>query len=200
MSRIITSGKFVFTISSPNQSNELRTFFNISYTPKNRMKLSPYATNVEQKELINYFENWVKLIEEYNSIKVNPEDFFYKTYVDEYLNEFKILDENANLFPFDENKQLQIIYLLDIIESKLSNAKENDPIIDSLIEETVQLKNEVQSLTKSKVVSKLAILFAKIRKHGLVFLKEIYKEVKKEAIKKMITGGFEIIGEVTKHI
>ncbi|MGI4806379.1 MAG: hypothetical protein ACRYFL_16545 [Janthinobacterium lividum] len=159
-----------------------------------------HSTITEQRFVWQFFENWVKILKEYDSIDLSQEDEFIKHYQEEYFEEWKIVDEDTNEKPFNNQQQIAIFRLLEYVETKLKEDENQDSELTHIIQETESLKANIQNLTKNAVVKGLSKIFAKIKKKGLPLLFEVLKEVKKEIIKKVITEGFEIGSSTFHHI
>ena len=67
----------------------------------------------------------------------------------------------------------------------------DDETIRSILEDKITLRENLTNQTWKSVIRKLSRILSKIRKRGLNFLKEIYDETKKQALKKLIDGSFD---------
>lgn len=149
------------------------------------------------KDVQNFFNMWIGMIEEYNTISINEEDSFTRQYEEEFYHEFEIVDADADTSAFDHKRQMAIYKLLSAIESKLKLDYPNDQEITAIIEETKELKNNIQNRTKRAVVKGLSKIMAKIKKHSLKYLQEFWDETRKEAYKQLLRGGDDIAEAMT---
>lgn len=182
--------RFYFKVSNPNQSNDFRSFFSFYYFPESDKSFQKTSFNNEAIELFKHLNNWVKLLREYNSINYSEQDQFAKQYEDEFYAEFDILEEDAEINPFEHNRQVFIYNLLSYVERELIKSAEQDQEILSLISETQELKENIQNLSKKNLIRKLSRVFAKIKKKGLKLFIDIIDVAKKEIIKKALYGGY----------
>ncbi|WP_341963847.1 hypothetical protein, partial [Flavobacterium psychrophilum] len=114
-------------------------------------------------------------------------------YEEEFYSDFEILDEDAEVNPFEHDKQIFTYNLLEYVETELQKSNSEDEEIENLISETIALKNNLQNLTKKVVIRKMSIIFSKVKKKGLKLFLDIIDVAKKEIIKKALYGG---IGEI----
>ncbi len=192
--------RFYFRIFNPNQSSNLVSFFNFQFAPANEASLNPVASNDEYETVINYFQSWLKIVKEYNDVTFTEKDYFTKKYEDEFYAEFEILDDDAEVNPFEHSKQIFIYNLLEYVVTELENNKNKDEEIDILISETIELKNNLQNLTKKVVIRKMSLIFSKVKKKGLKLFLDIIDVAKKEIIKKTLYGGINEIDQWTNTL
>lgn len=187
---------FYFMVSNPQQANDGTSVFSTSYAPHNRQKINSIKYELKTDEVISHFNHWLGMIEEYENITLTEEEEITKQYINEFFDEFEIIDEDADLKAYDLNRQLLLLNYIQHIEDNIKNfAPENSK--SELLEETINFKEELPKLTKRKTIRKLSELLAKLRKNGLEVLKEVWTEGKKEIIKR---GLKQILDNVDKSV
>jgi len=139
------------------------------------------------------FETWVKLIRTLHETLSVHDDNFANFYSNFYFEEFKIVDDNANTEPFNPDQQdLVELYIDALAIAIMSSVGQMDEIQKTeLISEINEIKLELPTSTKTKVMKKITKIFGKLYKTSKPFAKEIILEAKKQLIKKLIELGIE---------
>ncbi len=160
--------------------------------PQSKDSVDNYRVWIEAKALEQYFNDWVGFLEKYENIKTIYDDPIEKKYQEEFHSEFEIVDEDADINSFNLNQQIWLDNYLDrvilTLERHQTNVTNNE--LNDIKTEVVELKNNLTNLTKKKVIEKLSKIWAKVRKHGLPLLKEIYIEARNELMKQLIEAQF----------
>jgi hypothetical protein len=183
---------FKYSIYEPNYSNG-KIVYNVEFNPKNSQSLIPVKFKGELKSVIGNLEIWIKLIRSYDDIHITPKGRIINEYEKEFYNDFEILEDDADINPFDLRRQLILNNFLNQT-IKILETEENENI--ELINEAIQLKENITKLTKKTTMKKLSKLLSKIRYKSLTLLREILEVAKKELYKKVVSGGFKMIGEL----
>lgn len=166
--------------------------FTIQFNPINSQKLDTHKNTTSAQYVIENLKHWIKLIREYNAIDLTPEERILNEYEKEFYDEFEIVDEDADVAPYDLDRQIKIHnFLLHAIEILKKDEGENK----LLISEAIELKTDLPKLTKRSTVKRLSKFFAKVRQKSLPLLKELFVEARKELFKRMISGGFDNVGK-----
>jgi len=187
------NSNFKFKIASPTFVSN-KTYYSIECNPYSSSSLNAYKNEkIEGDSIFKLFQTWTTLIKSYNSISLSNEDKILKEYENEFYEGFKIVDEDADIKPYDLKIQIIIQnFMTNSIE--LLSKKENDN--SDLIKEATLLKESIPKLTKQQTVQKLSRFLAKVRIKSLNLLKEILELGKKELFKRFITGGFDFITDM----
>jgi hypothetical protein len=186
---------FFFYVSKPNQSSDFRSFFNFTYLPQTEVTFENRKSfNHELALVIENFNIWVGLLREYNEINLTEEEYITKQYEEEFYKDFQIVDEDAYIKPFEHDKQIFLYRFLTYVETELKNNKNQDVSVGEIIVETQILKDNIQNLSKKNTIRKLAVILAKVKKHGIKLFQDVLKEGKKEIIKRVINGGLDELG------
>ncbi|MBA7592553.1 hypothetical protein ES708_34740 [subsurface metagenome] len=174
------------------------TVFIIEYKPKDELSIEVQKITPNYEATVNYFNQWIEMIKQYNAVSISPVDRITEFYEKEFYSNFDIVDDDADINPFDLEKQLIISRFVD---SSISLLKENNiSSEDEIIVDLSDLKENQQNYTKRIVIRKLSIIFTKIKKRGIDLLKLILKEASKELIKKAITEGIDFIGQLSDKL
>lgn len=187
---------FSFTISQPKYEKS-KVEYHIEYNPKNSTSLDSLKAFTDHRTVLNNLNIWLNLLRGYDRINLTPEEKILNEYEKEFYDEFEIIDEDADIKPFDLNRQL-------IIHNFLSHTIEildrDNGDYSELKEEAKELKENIPRLTKKTTIKKLSRLLAKIRQKSLPLLKEILDVAKKELYKKAVSGGFKMIGHFIDNL
>jgi len=190
----ISHKNFVFYIGEPTRDNETKeTIFPITYVPENQDSLSYITTHCSIEEIEEHFHDWIYLIKEFNSIIFTEEEEFIKFYEEEIFNDFEILDEDASIHPFNNFQQIILYNFLSETSIYLENKHPNNGEITTICLETLELRDNIQNLTKKEFSKRLSKILAKIKKFSIktffevsdVAKKEIYKYLLKEGVNKL---------------
>lgn len=192
------SSTFFFKVINGQKTKDHRIFFQYEFAPFSSVGIEKVATVSERKNVVLSFNNWVSLLNEYNAFTLTNDDEFQKKYEEEFDDLFDIVDEDAEVNPFDLERQIFIYKYLQAIISKLeiSNKIEYTP----LIEDAKSLQADLPNQTKKTTVKRLSKLFAKIRKAGIKLLLDFYDVGKKELLKRAFNGGLHEMGHLLDNI
>lgn len=190
--------EFYFDVIEPYRYEEIIKYkFNLRPTSEMDEGMTEY--HEEGEKLIEKLEQWIELMKEYESFSFSDEEAIIKQYEEEFYTEWEILDEDADEKAFEPDRQILLYNWLTLLERDLkSNHSLNKE--NQLAEEAAELRNNIQNLTKRQFVIKFAKLMSKIKKTGLKLLSEILDVAKKEALKKLLYGGIEGIGDITQQL
>ncbi|MCZ4694095.1 hypothetical protein DWB61_02665 [Ancylomarina euxinus] len=183
------SSNFSFEIFEPEFPNN-RVVFQIKQTPANNINLDSKEHALFSEQILRNLDGWISLITQYNNIQISSEDKILKAYEDEYYDSFKLTEDDANDKPYEVGKQLMLAEFLDSAIVALSN---HETIHEDLIIEATAIKEELPNLTKQATVKRLSRFFALVRKKGIEFLKSLIIAAKDEAIKQVVSGGFDLV-------
>ena len=199
MIKIVDSSKhsnFEFVVSNPKFNNR-KAIFTVEHIPENTASLKKKSLSTVPDSVLKTLKGWTAWIREYNKASLTADDKILNEYENEFFQNFELLDEDADINPFELEKQIIIHnYIVHVVQILEKNKEENS----KLIAEANELKDNIPNLTKRKTVKKLSRFFANVRKKSLVLLKEILVEAKKELYKRAIKGGFDFVGELLNGI
>ena len=119
-------------------------------------------------------------------------------YEEEFFQDFKIMDEDADVKPFSYDQQLSITRFLDAVTNTIDQIKDgkNDSLVDEIKQETDELKNNITTQTKNDFIKDLGKIIAKARKGGLKISNFMLNEFAKEVIKE---GAKTLFNYAAKH-
>ncbi len=179
--------------------------FAFEYTPSDENLARKKLSQANTQNLKAEFEFWIKLVREIHNTPSLHDDNFTKFYSDFYYEEFKIVDEDVDILPFDPKQQEIIeIYLESLILAiEASNQNIEQSTKTELIVSIEEIKNTLSRSTKSEVMRSLTKVFGKLYTISKTLGKEIIKEAGKHLIKKLIEAGIEyapkVIELISKH-
>lgn len=181
--------------------------FTLDYLPSSKNDIpketigNKDSSGCKLNQIEDVFNNWIYLVKEYSRLdNLKKELLFIAQYQQEFYDEFKIIDEDAEINAFNNDQQIFIYKLLSYIEDSLKKSGSDDKNIKESLEDISLLKDNLQNLPKAKVIGRLAKIFAKIKKGGLKLLMDILDVAKKEAIKKALYGGLDGINSYLHFI
>ncbi|MFC5681956.1 hypothetical protein ACYE2N_09165 [Flavobacterium sp. MAHUQ-51] len=187
---------FVFYIGEPTRDDPANeTIFPITYVPENENSLSYINHYCTHDEVEKCFEDWLHLIYEFNSISFTEEETFAKFYEEEIFVEFEIVDDDSETHPFNNFQQVILYKFLSAATFYLENKHPDNSEVEKICTETIDLRDNIQNLTKKDFSRRFSKILAKIKKFSLqtfvevsdVAKKEIYKFLLKDGLKKLPT-------------
>ncbi len=145
--------------------------------------------------LNSVFLKWLDLLIAYDQVKTVYDDPILIAYENEFKEEFKILDEDADVNPFNTKQLLWLDDYLENIENKIDEHKteKNSTQIDEIKIAVVELREEMASKSKNWVIRKFAKIYAKITKQGPKLVKAFFLESGKELLKQTIKVAIESV-------
>ena len=196
--RLKSEPDFQFNVFEPTYKPDFITF-RIKVKPTSEIDNTESSYNHTSTDIIDRFEQWINLMKEYDSFSFSDDETIIKQYEEEFFAEWEVLDEDADEKAFEPDRQILLYNWLTLLERDLKSnhslGKENP-----LAEEASELKDNIQNLTKRQFIIRFSKLMSKVKKTGLKLLSEIFDIAKKEALKKLLYGGIEGIGDVTQHL
>jgi hypothetical protein len=167
--------------------------FAFEFKPADRNQSRTKITQALTENLKGEFKEWTKLIREIHVTPSVHDDNFTKFYSDYYFDEFKVVDEDANIYPFNPEQQDVIeIYLESLILAIESSPQKIDQSSKKeLIQDVTAIKNTLTKSTKTQVMKSITKVFGKLFGLSKALGKEIVKEARKHLIKKLIEAGIE---------
>jgi len=145
--------------------------------------------------VITDFNVWVKIIKKYNETLSVHDDNFVKAYSEHYFSEFKIMDDDANIYPFSPPQQLLIEKYLDIIEPIITDLTEikEVAVIEDIKKEIKDLKGQLSTTTKNQVIHKLSSLWGKVFKYSKKLAKIAIEKAIETFVKQMVEQGIKYL-------
>lgn len=181
---------FVFFINDPERDeDEKHTIFNITYNPENEDSLSHRIRAAWTDDIENIFKEWIELIKAFNDISFTEEETFVKFYEEEIFDDFKIVDDDAETHPFNNTQQIILYKFLSSTIIQLENKHPDDIIVKSICLESIELRDNIQNLTKKEFSKKFSKILAKIKKYSFKTFTEIFDVAKKEIYKYLLNEG-----------
>lgn len=173
----------------------------------------PYSANnravgsVTQKlsDFENNFKEWFNNLQTYN--EPSPiDDILLRGYQEEFYDDFKIIEEDADQKGFSYSQQLKLVGYLNDVVDKIEGLKndKNSEVIDDIKSEASTLATEITTETKNGTMKRLCRLWAKGRKSGLkvseFMLKEFVEEFLKEGAKSFFNFTVKNAHKIPEYI
>lgn len=184
---------FYFAVEN-NYSQNKKVMFYTSSCPASRSDSGENSGFFTSIGILTLFGKWLDILDQYEEISLTDEERMDKAAEEDFFEYFDVTDEEANTY-FDFEKQILIYRLLEYIEKSVEEHAAEKDIIE-IKSEINQLKEGLQNETRRGTVKKLSRLFAKIKKKGIKLVMEIFKEGKKEIIKRIVSGGLDDAGKM----
>jgi hypothetical protein len=192
---------FYFSVGVPDKkSNGKPTMFPINYSPVTSDSKKSSSGEVKMDDIIKNFHIWFDLIKDYNSVSFDDDEDFLKMYEDDIFAEFEIIDEDADVKPFDNNQQVILYKFLEATIIYLEKEYPDNKIIEEIIEEANTLKTDIPILSKRVASRRLSKVLAKIQKFNPITFKDVYDVAKKEVIKYLLLKSVETLPKIIMNI
>lgn len=192
---------FYFYVGAPDtKSNGKPTKFPFNYTPVNSNTKSSMSGELEMDDIIKHFNIWLDLITEYNSVSFDEDEDFLKIYEDEIFAEFEVIDEDADVRPFDNIQQIILYTFLQTTITHLEKEYPDNTFINEIIEEANNLKDDIPVLSKRVASKRFSKVLAKIQKFNPITFKDVYDVAKKEVIKYLLLKSVETLPKLVTSI
>jgi hypothetical protein len=196
----IDKPEFFFKIFEPSQTALFAPVFNFEYMPQNESNFLNTRIRDKHESIVKHFENWIGYLKAYNKIDFTEDQKLTSFYENEYYVEFEIIEENADIEPFNDEQQALLFSFFTQLTSELKKINSENPKLLEIISDTEDLKNNIQNYSKKMFIVKMSKVFAKLKKFSLQLALEILDIAKKEVIKKVLSGGFENAGNLLNGI
>lgn len=175
-----SSGKFYFNITRPSlDPNSNKPSVHITFKPLSAMDPKERSMLQPISDVAHFLSSWTTLITAYNSLSLDVNDRFLIEYESSFFADYKILDDEADTKPFDDQHQRLLEYTLQAIEDAIRVIDVPTETKREILGETKALKNRIPSLTKNQVARSVARICAKIKLKGYDFVTALNKELPK---------------------
>lgn len=192
---------FFFYVDVPDKkSNGKPTKFPVTYSPVASDSQKALSVESEVDGIITNFNIWFDLIKDYNSINFDEDEDFLKIYEDDIFAEFEIIDEDADVKPFDNNQQIILYKFLETTTIYLEKEYSDNKIIKEIIEEANTLKNDIPNLSKRVASRKFSKVLAKIQQFNPITFRDVYEVAKKEVIKYLLLKSLDTLPKLITNI
>lgn len=159
---------------------------NIHYVCKPKSsKTSERAVSYDRIDaFVKIFSGWLENLKYYDAESI-LNDPILRGYQNEFYNDFKIVDPDADEASFNYDQQLRLTEFLENVYHNIDTIKDerNEKVVEEIKQDVFDLQNSVTTETKNGFMKKLSRLFAKARKGGIKISNFILKEFTKEFLK-----------------
>lgn len=186
------SGKYSYDIKLASfDKRSRRNIYLASFNPSSEHSLVGTSYNFTLDQIAENIRMWIGLVSELHQVEREYYEPFGKFYDDEFKTYFSNNEEDADVNPFDLKRQELIFLFLNYAESTISTDRDmSDANRQTLIDEISVLKEEIPNVTKKKFVLMLSKFAQKVKKFSNKVFHEVFDVLKKEAIKKVLTEGW----------
>lgn len=189
----IDRDSFFFEVFDLELKDQIPYFF-IRFQPKNDTDITEAEVNVGEQDFQHYFAGWYNIVAGYNDTDLSPEAKIQKSNEHHFMDQLKIMDEDADVASFNFSQLIYIdIYLNQIAQSlkayKIGKPECEQDEIEDLENDVQQIKNTLTNQTKNETISKISKLWAKTQIVGLELFKEIVVKYMTEVTVKLLTGN-----------
>ncbi|RYD56013.1 MAG: hypothetical protein EOP56_13840 [Sphingobacteriales bacterium] len=187
-----------FEIKTYSVGNDI-VHFEFEFKPTSKFNLNVNRLTARGKIVPSYLKNWESILEGYDDHEDESDDPIVKQYEKEFYEDYiEILEQNADSTFFSYDQQLKLDGYLEKVALLLEEGKteKNASQVDEIISDLRELRETQTVLTKNKVLKGLSKIWAKTRKVGISLLKKVYEEFTKEAIKRLVSGHLDDIGNL----
>lgn len=160
---------FWFLIKKYDVSTKTLRFI-IQYNPADDLSfLQTKEIPVDQERVLTHLKIWSQRVKHYQTMTTPFQDKYEKIYEEQFEEYFQLVDEDADIEPFDIVRQDKLNNLLNNVIGYLEAniTEENQEEYNNIISESKQLKAELTTTVKSTVVKKLSKIAAKLWRLGI---------------------------------
>ncbi len=185
---------FFFQINSFDKPSSGEFVYSISYKPTSENVTEGRSRTLNFSGVSNSLNAWGEILKKYEETNFFLEDDpIVASYTEEFFNEYKLVEEDADFKPFELEKQILIsAYLVKSIQRIENIEDDNERLELTKAKEIAEnLNKTITELTKNEVMYRLSRFWAETRKKGLPIFKEIFMEFAKEVVKEI---GKKMIG------
>jgi len=191
--------EYKFEVTRFDISQDDDVTYPFSMNPSNERGDPIYSEATDGKGLIVAIDRWVDILKVYESLSLEDEDELLLQYEQEFYQEFEFVDDPNHPIGFNP-EQLDFLYaFLTTLEKDLKSTEFKDETM-SIVADTLELRDNIQGMTKKQFAKQFSILLAKIKKVGMKLLYDTFDVAKKELIKKALYGGISKLGEAGEHL
>ena len=180
-----------------------RPMYYIIQKPSTLYDSSSHKGPANEKDVVEKLKRWLFVIEGYTKMHTVFDDPIQKKYEEDYYNDFRSTDPDAEYAPFDiprllllEDHLVRIKNFVDENKQEINNEESTEKLkvdIDELIE-------ALPNTPKNSVLKKLAKIYATISKYGMTVLKKFLKTFGGEVNKKIAQLSMEKLSDfISKH-
>jgi len=178
---------FSFSIAIP-ETSEIKIFYTCTYKPQGEFNLNLIRQSAGRTYIESLFVAWVDTIKELFEVRSSFIDPYFKNYKEEFFSEFEFISEEDDNEPYNHEKQLALYDTLSQLQLRLENQEQTETVKEAL-SETIELKENIQNLSKAAIKIKVAKILARIKKGGIKLFKDVIDVAYKELIKAALING-----------
>jgi hypothetical protein len=153
--------------------------------PQNAQKVKLLETFSNLESMLALVKAWLVLIDRYDDLLGQLSTDNFEIFEEQFLHEF---GDNPNSSPtyLTYDQQIMLEAVIDRFVEALEVEESPNKIL--IKDDFIRLKKNLPHYDVDKIKKKMANVFAKMRKHSISFLKEMFTETKKHIIKQILDG------------
>ena len=168
-------------------------YFSFLFKPQSDAEIEGLSMELPLLEALNKFNEWCNIIDSYNKVNLTPDEDILKSNEERFLEEFQLLDDDANQSSFNLSQLLYLDDYLAKVHETLNQFKEEKSeadivMIDELQKDVADTKATLTRNTKNEVLSKLVKIWSKAQMIGLDIAKDVFVKYITELTVKLIGG------------
>ncbi|PKK35128.1 hypothetical protein BWI96_18925 [Siphonobacter sp. SORGH_AS_0500] len=194
---------FYFACNFPEKDPQAG--FLVNRKPFARNTVREAGERLSLEGVTEVLKQWLDILESYNKIVTIYDDPILKSYEKEFIGFIAIDEDDADTAPLDLEKQFYLDDYLTTVaglleEKKSTVSEEKAKLLTEAIKECEELQEQLPELTKNQVAVKLARFWAKTRKAGIGFIKDVLTEFKKKGIEAVAKATVEHLPNLIEGI
>lgn len=185
-----TTSPFYFKVESVNTQNKAETTYIVEFLPSNPENFNSQRHAASLEIVARNIKNWLNLLREYNKESLIFEDIFTQKYYEELEPQFVLLDEDANLVPFNLKQQDYILSFLKSAKQLVEKQKnfDNDEETKEIVLEIEETEKLMSKSTKSENLNRIRKIIAKVYKFRYELGKELLIEFTADVLKAVLSA------------
>jgi hypothetical protein len=166
----------------------------VVFAPKNDAAATEFGGFGTLSTTIDRFDKWVKLLQDYATIKLDKKSRFAENDAQEFYDYFELVEEDSTTAPFEEEQQLYLYRLLEHIKHEIElDDNADSPEAQSIVQDILLLETRIPTVTKAVAIKGLSKIYAKVKVFSFKLFADSVDVIKKEAIKAVLYGGIHKI-------
>lgn len=179
----------LFTVKSAKLETRVTTYL-IEKKPCSKTNNSQTSFQSLDAGVITAFKDWLNILQGY--MDFDYEDEIEQEYETEFYDNWKFLDDDADLKPFKLHEQISILTFLNAANSIIESEAKTE-IIEDIVSDINNVHENITKYSKNEVIQKISKIVAKTFKHSRKLGGELLVELKKYVFKQVIINGHQYI-------
>lgn len=182
---------FTFSLDSPKFGNG-KTNFNVTFKPSSPSAVRESGVSLLSEGIEAYLSNWIQMIREYRDIALTPSDYILRDYEKRFVVALDILDDDADVKPFEYERQVMLYELLEYSIGLLEVSKGEGK---DLVLEAVDIRDGLAQWSKRKTIRRISRFLAELRMKNFSIFRTIWQKFLDESFSRLVNEGFDKLGD-----